>query len=272
MNLQDVENTFKDDNLDMLVYKAYYRTKMCPYTSKCVYGDLCYNAHSDTELRVPLCINFYKRNTCGFKDCDRSHDTKLVELPISLYSNLRAKVIARQECSEINRLRESREKSRKRERDLEKEIDNLRYDLKKSKKNEDNSDMYQYLSDKEIDSLKQENANLLIQLQTKDALINSYVSKIQTVEGQLYLYQQYVQNYLLAANQIQGPQVPQPDSSTSIPILRPMNDRPQTSMNNRQQGPTNILPQAPRITIPSYDTTKNVLHYDSSRDPRLHRK
>ncbi len=222
MNLQEVENTFKGENLDMLVFKAYYRTKMCPYPKSCIYGDVCYNAHSKEELRVPLCINFYKKNLCNFKNCDYSHDTKIIELPKVLYSNLREKVGRRIESVE----------SRKRKHNLENEIDHLTNDLKKHIK-------YENEAYKQIHILQDENSNLLMQLQLKDALINSYTNKIKQVEDQLFAYQQYVQNILIASNSFNNISM----SNKQIPILSPI--------------------------IPIDEYKSNVLYYDAKRDPRL---
>ena len=196
MNIQDVERTFKGENLDMLVYKAYYRTKMCIYADKCVYGDLCYNAHSKNELRIPLCINYYKKKTCAFPKCDRAHDLKLAELPSNLYANLRSKVGEREEIRAIDRVRES---ARERERKLEKEVDDLKYFLKKRKREEEDSELSKNMYEREVKELKEQNQNLIRENQIKDALLNTMIIKcreLQNIENQLKQYQQFYQQLL----------------------------------------------------------------------------
>ncbi len=51
MDLKDVELTYKGNDLDMLVYQKYYRTKMCPNDKNCINVDECYCAHDYKEIR-----------------------------------------------------------------------------------------------------------------------------------------------------------------------------------------------------------------------------
>lgn len=262
MNLQEVEYTFKGKNLDMLVYKAYYRTKMCLYKDKCNYGDMCYNAHSKNELRIPMCMYYYKYNTCSLSKCERAHDIKLPELPVILYANLRSKVGERQgeKDEKEDSINLIREKARERERKLEKEIDDLKYNLKKRRRVEDDAEMYQELSEKEINNLKEDNANLTMQ-------IHSYVSKIQTLEQQVQLYQHFFQNYLQGQLQVQANTNANVQTNANanvqsiqnqqIPTLRPINNQADNQLR---------LPEAPRFEI-SRNSFQN--HIDYNRDPRL---
>ena len=95
-------------------YKCYYKTNLCKYKNDCKHKNTCYFAHSNEELKKPICMNYFNHNSCTDSACSRLHTNVTPFLPDFLVNII------------LDIIREKRDRNREKIRDQEREDERIR--------------------------------------------------------------------------------------------------------------------------------------------------